>query len=472
MKRLSFVVLLALWVFVALPVAAQTTWQLYQTITGSSFPQDSIKYYYTLQNVNAWRVVANISGAGQGGITIRNASNEEMFYLRMNATSLQCYRNVPITLVTQQTISGTNDIEVVYESGVITAKLNGSNFCTYTSTAARSWGWRNATTGEGRVLNNLYEYYPATPTNTPTNTPTFTPTFTPTNTPSFTPTFTHTPTETLIPSATPTFTPTFTYTPTFTESPSETPIFTPTFTHTPTETLTPSATPTGGAYTATPDPALTVTASATFAPTTTPAATPDELITLYPGRYESNTGGIYRTGAWYATACTACLDNETITTVVNGQVHFRMYGDGLTIHRIVGPAYGDMEVCFNEWCQIISNTNAGELGSVDSTTLLRPGYYTVTIRNISVTDQWLALDAITIRDDSATYTVPTATPLPTATPDTSVIAGTPIAVGDTTITPRFLPEMDSGQVLMIIILTILTVLSASNLVLWVIYRQD
>jgi len=219
------------------------------------------------------------------------------------------------------------------------------------------------------------------------------------------------------------------------------------------------------AQTDTPTPTETLTP--TPLPTTTPAPTPDieGMVILYPGDYESSNGAISRAGDWYSDTCAACVDNEVLFTDVNGTMHIRFYGDGISVARLVGPEYGPMEVCANGWCSLVSNYDAGELGSVPHTVLLRPGYWHVSLRNSSVLGARLAVDAITIYDDSQTYTVPTPTAFPTATPDVSLIEST-LVFREETITGHYQLSITAGELAITVLLGVIATILVTGVVLW------
>ncbi|MEO0564847.1 MAG: hypothetical protein AAF125_22260 [Chloroflexota bacterium] len=207
--------------------------------------------------------------------------------------------------------------------------------------------------------------------------------------------------------------------------------------------------------------AQTATFTPTTLPTTTPAATPivDNMTILYPGWYESSAGDISRAGDWFAIGCGgACQnDDEFLFTDVNGTMHVRFYGDGLVIARMVGPAYGLMEVCANGWCSLVDNYDLGDVGSAQHTMLLRPGYYHVSVRNASTTGARLGVDGFQVLDDSQSYIVPTPTPLPSPTPVQTFIQYDFMMGGDA-YTGGYSLEMSAGDVPVIILLAVIALL--------------
>jgi hypothetical protein len=209
-------------------------------------------------------------------------------------------------------------------------------------------------------------------------------------------------------------------------------------------------------------------------PTTTPAATPDvsAMTVLYPGFYESSDGAISRAGDWLAADCGGLCqqDNEILYTDVNGTMHIRFYGDGITIARLVGPGSGQMELCANGWCSLVDNYDPGAMAASDHTLLLRPGYYHVSLRNASVTGARLSVDAVTVHDDSAMYTVPTPTPFPTATPNGSIISD-PVTIGGEDYESNYIMSITAGEVAIVAVLTIIAAIGIGNLVLWLWHRN-
>jgi hypothetical protein len=211
--------------------------------------------------------------------------------------------------------------------------------------------------------------------------------------------------------------------------------------------------------------------TATPLPTTTPAPTPiiDDMSIMYPGFYESSNGGVMRAGDWVAAVCGGVceVDDEYLYTDVNGTMHARFYGDGIIINRMVGPEYGLMEVCANGWCSLIDNYDAGAMGSSAHTMLLRPGYYHLSLRNASTTGARLAVDAITVLDDSQTYLVPTPTPLPSPTPN---FVEHEFTIGGDAYTGGYALNFTAGDVTLAILLIVIAIILTSTFV-WSVWSR-